>query len=123
MRIAIPIENGVLCQHFGHCEQFALIDVDQNNKTITKQELLTAPPHQPGLIPTWLRKAGVDVIICGGMGPKAQAIFDNHDIIVVMGAPSQTPQSLVKQYLAGSLSSGANPCVPGEMGKLHGCGD
>ena len=26
MRIAIPITNGVLADHFGECEQFALVE-------------------------------------------------------------------------------------------------
>ena len=29
MKIAIPLANGQLAMHFGHCEQFALIDVDE----------------------------------------------------------------------------------------------
>jgi len=28
MRIAIPVSEGQLAQHFGHCEMFALLDVD-----------------------------------------------------------------------------------------------
>ena len=28
MKIAIPLAAGRLCMHFGHCEQFALVDVD-----------------------------------------------------------------------------------------------
>ncbi|NLF18973.1 MAG: ATPase, partial [Lentisphaerae bacterium] len=28
MRLAIPIADGRLSLHFGHCESFALIDVD-----------------------------------------------------------------------------------------------
>lgn len=29
MKIAIPMAGGQLCMHFGHCEQFALVDVDE----------------------------------------------------------------------------------------------
>jgi predicted Fe-Mo cluster-binding NifX family protein len=25
--IAIPMENGVLCAHFGHCQYFAIVEV------------------------------------------------------------------------------------------------
>ncbi|PKP36560.1 MAG: ATPase, partial [Bacteroidetes bacterium HGW-Bacteroidetes-15] len=27
-KIAIPIERGILFAHFGHCEQFALVNVE-----------------------------------------------------------------------------------------------
>jgi len=32
--IAIPVAGGRLCMHFGHCEQFALLDVDMESKEI-----------------------------------------------------------------------------------------
>jgi predicted Fe-Mo cluster-binding NifX family protein len=51
-RIAIPLEGGILCSHFGHCEQFAIVDAD--DKTITAETLITPPPHEPGLLPGWL---------------------------------------------------------------------
>lgn len=34
MRIAIPVTGGRLAEHFGHCEQFALIDVAEEEKEI-----------------------------------------------------------------------------------------
>jgi hypothetical protein len=30
MKIAIPLASGKLCAHFGHCEQMALLEVDEN---------------------------------------------------------------------------------------------
>lgn len=44
--IAIPLENGVLCAHFGHCEQFAIVTVVNNEITEIKE--LTPPEHVPG---------------------------------------------------------------------------
>jgi ATP-binding protein involved in chromosome partitioning len=36
-KIAIPMENGKLSTHFGHCEYFAIIDVqDKKIAEITK---------------------------------------------------------------------------------------
>ena len=34
MKVAIPLANGKLAMHFGHCERFALIDVDTAEKKI-----------------------------------------------------------------------------------------
>ena len=41
MKYAVPVSGGVVSSHFGHCEQFALIDVDEVKKQILKKELLT----------------------------------------------------------------------------------
>ncbi|MBN1930903.1 MAG: NifB/NifX family molybdenum-iron cluster-binding protein [Desulfobacterales bacterium] len=110
MRIAIPIANGKLCMHFGHCEEFALIDVDCDKKTILKNERIVAPVHQPGLLPRWLAERNAEVIIAGGMGSRAQELFAQNQIKVVIGAPSETPEKLVVAYLEGTMQSGENIC-------------
>ncbi len=110
MTIAIPLANGRLSLHFGHCEQFALLDVDEQTKHVRARRDLAAPPHQPGLLPRWLAEQGAHVIIAGGMGQRAQALFADHKINVVIGAPAETPEQLVTAYLAGTLATGANVC-------------
>ena len=48
MKIAIPLFDGKLSQHFGHCEKFAVIDTDDNSNSISNREDMTPPPHEPG---------------------------------------------------------------------------
>jgi predicted Fe-Mo cluster-binding NifX family protein len=110
MRIAIPLANGKLAMHFGHCECFALVDVDSEAKQIIKRDDVTAPAHQPGLLPPWLAEQGAKVIIAGGMGQRAQQIFAANGIQVVVGAAAETPEQLVAAYVAGTLQSGTNFC-------------
>jgi ATP-binding protein involved in chromosome partitioning len=110
MRIAIPLEDGRLSSHFGHCEHFALVDVDTAEKKIVKREDIDAPPHQPGLLPPWLAERGADMIIAGGIGQRAQALFAEHGIKVISGAPSETPETLAAEYMAGTLQVGDNVC-------------
>jgi predicted Fe-Mo cluster-binding NifX family protein/predicted RNA-binding Zn-ribbon protein involved in translation (DUF1610 family) len=110
MRIAIPLANEKLAMHFGHCERFALVDVDPTEKKILKREDIDAPPHQPGLLPPWLAERGVNMIIAGGMGQRAQGLFAEHGIQVVFGAPADTPERLVGDYLTGTLQAGENVC-------------
>jgi ATP-binding protein involved in chromosome partitioning len=110
LKIAVPTAAGWLCQHFGHCEQFALLDVDTENKTILKTTMVVPPPHEPGLLPTWLQEQGVDVIIAAGMGSRAQGLFLGKGIHVVTGASSEAPEKVVGEYLRGELMTGANVC-------------
>ena len=86
MRIAIPVARGSLDPHFGHCQFFALVDGDAENKKITSSTTVDAPPHEPGLLPAWLAGQGADVLLAGGMGSRANA------------------------YLAGEIGEGANAC-------------
>jgi len=96
--------------HFGHCERFALVEVDLSTKTILNREDIDAPPHQPGLLPPWLAERGANMIIAGGMGRRAQDLFVEQGIQVIVGAPADTPERLVSDYLAGTLQAGENVC-------------
>ena len=115
MRIAIPLAEGKLAMHFGHCACFALVDVDAAEKKIVKREDVEAPPHQPGLLPPWLAERGATVIIAGGMGQRAHELFAEQGVRVVAGAPAETPEKLVADFLAGTLILGGNAC------DHHGC--
>ncbi len=110
MKIAIPLADGLLAMHFGHCQSFALVDVDPAKNEIIKREDIEAPPHQPGLLPPWLAERGAQLIIAGGMGQRAQALFSEQGIKVIVGAPAESPERLVVDYLAGNLKSGENVC-------------
>ncbi|MCP4574587.1 MAG: ATPase [bacterium] len=110
MRIAIPVAAGRLAAHFGHCEKFALLDVDRDARRILGDAAVDAPPHQPGLLPRWLADQGAEMIIAGGMGMKAQELFAQHGIQVVIGAPSEEPAAVAQSFLEGSLRTGENLC-------------
>lgn len=110
MKIAVPVDNGVLDAHFGHCKSFAVLNVDDKEKKILSQESIDAPPHEPGLLPAWLGERDVNLVITGGMGQKARQLFGEQQIDVIVGAPVATPDKLVEEYLAGTLTSGQNAC-------------
>ncbi len=110
MRIAIPVAQGRLSAHFGHSEQFAILEADEQGNDILKKSVHEAPPHKPGLLPRWLHELGADVIIAGGMGQRAQQLFAQNGITVVVGAPADTPEQLVSAYIGGTLDAGENVC-------------
>ena len=110
MKIAIPTAEGVLCPHFGHCQQFAVIEVDSDKKSIENTEMLTPPPHEPGVLPAWLSQMGCNIIIAGGMGGRAVGMFQQNGVEVVIGAPVAKPEDIVLAYLDGTLRTGENVC-------------
>lgn len=110
MKIAVPVIEGKLCAHFGHCAHFAIVEVDASAKKIIQTELAAPPPHEPGVLPQWLHEQGANLILAGGMGTRAQQLFTQHGIDVVVGCPPNAPEELVAAYLAGTLESGDNVC-------------
>lgn len=107
-RIAIPLEEGILCSHFGHCQQFAIIDSESSS--VIGETLFTPPPHEPGLLPGWLAEKGVTDVIAGGMGQRAITLFNEQKINVFVGAPIKAPKDLANDLLNNTLLAGANYC-------------
>ena len=108
MNIAIPTAQGKLCAHFGHCETFSMVEVD--DQKIVKTVQLDPPPHEPGVLPKWLAEQGANIIIAGGMGQRAQQLFTQQGIQVVVGAASDSPEKLAENFLQGTLETGTNAC-------------
>ena len=108
MKFAIPTLNNEITAHFGHCDKFAIIETTDN--VITKEEILTPPVHQPGSYPKFLAEKGVDVIIAGGMGQKAQVLFTQNNIKVHLGVISGTAKKLVEDHINNQLKTGGNLC-------------
>ena len=106
--LAVPIIDGKLCAHFGHCEKFAVIETD--DQKIIGIEFITPPLHQPGTYPRFLASKGVSTIIAGGIGVKAQDIFAQHHIEVFLGVGAEDPEKLVEQYFKNQLKTGENLC-------------
>ncbi len=110
IKIAVPVAAERLCQHFGHCEHFAFFDVDPEQRTVLGETMLTPPAHEPGVLPRWLHGQGADLIIAGGMGSRAQSLFNQNQVKVVVGAADSDPREAVQAWLDGCLVTGDNVC-------------
>jgi len=113
-RIAVPVTGGKLSAHFGHCEEFVIFSPKETSGGTAVEaeavDVLEAPPHQPGLLPAWLNERGVNMVIAGGMGSRAQELFSQAGIEVMVGAASTDPKEIVQSYLDGTLVAGQNVC-------------
>ncbi len=105
---AIPTVRGELTPHFGHCEQFALVETEDDK--IGEVRYVTSPGHQPGIYPRFLSEHGVHVIIASGIGQRAQHLFSQYNIEVCLGVNSGSPETLVEDFLSKRLQTGQNPC-------------
>ena len=105
---AVPTVNRKLTAHFGHCQSFAVLKVEDDK--IVNEDYLDPPAHQPGSYPAFLAGEGVNTIIAGGMGVMAQNLFKENNIEVFMGLNAEEPSKLVELYLQDKLENGDNLC-------------
>ncbi len=113
MKIAIPLEGGILAAHFGRCQEFAIADIDPETRRIIELETMAPPAHQPGILPQWLNQLGVSAVIAGGMGQRAIQLFTQMGIDLYAGAPVDSPENLTRAYLEGTLKTEFIPCSGG----------
>lgn len=107
MKIAVASEKDMVTEHFGHCENFNIFEVENN--VIINSESIPNPGHKPGYLPNFLNEKGVNVIISGGMGGGAIDIFNEKNIEVIVGA-SGNAKTLAEQYIKGQLKSTGSVC-------------
>jgi len=113
-RIAFACENDAgleseLSAHFGRCPYYTIVAVEDSE--IVQSEVLENPyfhSHQPGVIPSFIQSQNVNVMIAGGMGPRAIDLFNQFGIEVATGVQGQV-KNVVAAYLDGRIS-GVFPC-------------
>jgi predicted Fe-Mo cluster-binding NifX family protein len=79
--------ESILSYHFGHCPYFVIVDIDDNVvKNVESIDNPMVESHITGELPEYMKKQEIDVIITGGIGPKAQKYFEDFGIKTVTGS-------------------------------------
>ncbi len=107
MRIAIATDGNDVAAHFGRCPEYTLVDLEGNR--VRSKVVVANPGHQPGYLPAYLHQLGVECVIAGGMGPRAQQMFADRGIDTVVGVTG-TVEEVLARWLKGDLSGGPSLC-------------
>jgi predicted Fe-Mo cluster-binding NifX family protein len=116
MRFALSTDGAFVSAHFGRCPTFTLVDIE-NGKVVKKTEV-SNPGHQPGAIPEFLHKKGVNCIVAGGMGMRATSFFEEYGIKTIVGVSGKIDE-VITRLQKDALEGGASLCRPG-AGKGYG---
>ena len=101
MKIAVTYENGQIFQHFGHTSEFKIYDIE-DGKVVSSEILGSGDFGHEGLT-VLLRNHGVELLICGGIGPGAQNALAEQGI-KLMGGCSGDADEAVEHYIKGELA-------------------
>ena len=124
-KIALACEDnqgldGQISQHSGRCPYYLLVEVEGSE--IKKTDAVDNPyydDHIPGMVPKFINEQGANVMVAGGMGPRAIDMFSNFGIEVVTGAVGNTG-NVLQAYLKGEIS-GVEPCKHDHPGDHDNC--
>ncbi len=107
MKLAVAGTKGEVAQHFGHCEGFAIVDLDDD--ILIARNWVQNPGHKPGFLPVFLKDLGIQTIIAGGMGESAIELFKSNEIDVLTGITGNI-EDAVNLYAIGKLKSQETVC-------------
>jgi len=116
MKIAISTNGEGVSAHFGRCPEFTIVEIE--NGKVAGKEVIPNPGHHPGFLPQFFSERGVEAIVAGGMGPRAQDLFGEMGIQTVMGVAGSVNEAIEK-IADGTIEGGESLCRPGS-GKGYG---
>jgi predicted Fe-Mo cluster-binding NifX family protein len=111
--IAAEDDRGLGAQvsgHFGRCPFFVLATIKAED--VVASDVVANPhfaEHRPAVVPQFVHGLGADVIIAGGMGPRAIDMFHGFGIDVATGLTGEV-SSVLRAYLSGE-HRGVIPCA------------
>lgn len=120
MKIAVAVQQDAVCPHFGHAPVYSIFAVDDEGNILDRSDHPN-PGHAPGVLPRWLGSLEVDVIIAGGMGPRAEELFRSQGIEPVIGVSGNVEEA-VTAFCRGGLDQGPSACHHGTGDEEHHCG-
>lgn len=119
-KIAVSVdENGVVTEHFGKSTRFFIYELDRDI-LLSKSELsIEGEGHI--VRSERLRENGIQVLICGGIGPDALNLLLQGNIMVIPGQSGDSDVA-VASYADGSLLGAGGSCADnGCDGCSHSC--
>ena len=107
MKLAISTDQGYVSAHFGRCQSYTIVEIKEGQ--ILGREEIPNPGHQPGFLPEYLSERGVNCIMAGGMGPRAQGLFAQKNIETIIGVQGAI-DDIIEKYLKQELEAGDDLC-------------
>ena len=107
VRVAISTDGDKVAAHFGRCQTYTIVDIADG--AIHNREVIPNPGHEPGFLPGYMAERGVNCIVAGGMGSRAQMLFNQHAIETIIGV-SGAIEETIQALLQGQLESGESTC-------------
>ncbi|MFQ5808484.1 MAG: NifB/NifX family molybdenum-iron cluster-binding protein [Armatimonadota bacterium] len=107
MKVAIAVDGEHVSQHFGRCERYEVVEL--NGEEMVGRQALPNPGQEPGRLPRMLNELGVDTVIAGGIGRRAQDMFLLFGIVTLTGVSGPVGQAL-ERLAAGELKDGESTC-------------
>ena len=110
MKIAMPVKNDAIFQHFGMAPNFKIYVVQDG--AVISTETIAAGGHGHAAVVNLLVKNAVDCVICGGLGPGAVQSLAQANIRLYAGNEGDC-DAAVASLIAGTLENNVEAATAG----------
>ena len=109
MKIAVPTREGVIDNHFGHCDHYTIYTIE--DKQVIEKSTLPSPQGCgcKSNIASVLEQMGISVMLAGNMGQGALNKLESHNIKVIRGCKGNI-EMVVRAYLIGLIKDSGEGC-------------
>lgn len=120
-KIAIPTRGNVVDNHFGHCEFYTILTIEQDGQIVSNE---TIPSPQgcgcKSNIAGQLEEMGVTIMLAGNMGQGALNVLTTHHIKVIRGC-SGNVMEVATAFLNGEIKDSGEGCHHHDGDGKHEC--
>ena len=115
--IALPTRDGMIDDHFGHCDHYTIATIDDNND-IVRTERLDSPQGCgcKSNIAQTMQEMGITVMLAGNMGQGAFDKLSQHGITVIRGCHGKV-DDILSDFINSKLTDNNETC------DHHDCGN
>lgn len=109
-KIVMPTRDGRIDDHFGHCEYYTIMTVDDSNKVVSREEM--ASPQGCGCksnVASIFQEKGIELMLAGNMGMGALNKLNAHGVRVIRGCSGDI-MTVLNDYLEGKLQDSGESC-------------
>jgi len=120
MKIAVPARDGMVDEHFGHCDHFMVFSVGEDT-SIVAEEIVQSPEGcgcKSG-VASVLARMGVTHLVAGNMGEGAVHVLNANGIRVIRGASGRARRA-AELFASGDLADTGDVCADHGNGGHHG---
>jgi predicted Fe-Mo cluster-binding NifX family protein len=115
MKIALPVHNGSVNEHFGHSENFTIYTITPEKKVESVTPVTSDGCGCHSGIAQILAERGVSVMLAGNIGAGAINHLNEFGIEVVRGCYGQA-DLVIAEYLKGTIIDNQQTCTEHEGG-------
>ncbi len=113
MKIALPVHNGSINEHFGHSENFTVYTISTEKIIESKSSVVSDGCGCHSGIAQILSKQGVSIMLAGNIGAGAINHLNEFGIKVVRGCYGQADK-VIAEFLKGTIIDNEQTCTAHE---------